>query len=407
MIGKAELLDYSKIISLDPSIVEKDYVLNWILAAIYQNPELKESWIFKGGTCLKKCYFETYRFSEDLDFTLLEANHIEESFLLNILKEISSWVYDEAGIELPTDRIGVDIFKNPRDVTSAQCKMGYIGPLQRRGSIPNIKFDLSYDEILVLEPIVRKLYHPYSDRIDLVMQASCYAYEEVFAEKIRALYQRARPRDLYDVIHMYRHNELISELSLLVSVLEDKCTFMDLVQPTYENIANHPQKGELAAEWKNMLKHQIAVLPQLDHYWNDLPDFFAWLFNEKTVMLESIAIKPGYERWSQGRLAEFTDSASFVDKIQFAAANRICINLVYTGKNSGKTRTVEPYSFRKSKEGHILFYGYEREEGSIKAFRLDRFQSVDITSEVYRPRFHIEISSTGPINMHRVKRRRR
>jgi len=31
------------------------------------------SWAFKGGTCLKKCYFETYRFSEDLDFTLTEG----------------------------------------------------------------------------------------------------------------------------------------------------------------------------------------------------------------------------------------------------------------------------------------------------------------------------------------------
>ena len=80
MIGKTELLEYSKIISLEPATVEKDYILSWILAAIYQNTELKESWVFKGGTCLKKCYFETYRFSEDLDFTLLKSDHIEESF---------------------------------------------------------------------------------------------------------------------------------------------------------------------------------------------------------------------------------------------------------------------------------------------------------------------------------------
>lgn len=403
MIGKAELLEYSKIISLEPSTVEKDYVLSWILTAIYQDPELKESWVFKGGTCLKKCYFETYRFSEDLDFTLLEADQIDESFLLNKLKFISSWVYDEAGIELPVDRIGVDIFKNPRDITSAQCKMGYIGPLQRRGSIPNIKFDLSHDETVVLEPVVRDIYHPYSDKIDTVMKASCYAYEEVFAEKIRALYERARPRDLYDVIHMYRHNELISEPSLLVSVLQDKCIFKDLAKPTYDSIDNHTLKGELAAEWENMLKHQITVLPKLDHYWNDLPAFFDWLYNEKTVELESVTIETGDERWSQGRLAEFTSSASFVDKIQFAAANHICIKLVY----SNKTRTIEPYSFRRSRAGNILFYGYEREAGTIKAFRLDRFQSVDITREIYKPRFHIEISSAGSVRMPRVQRRRR
>jgi predicted nucleotidyltransferase component of viral defense system len=33
-----------------------------------------ESWVFKGGACLKKCYFETYRFSEDLDFSLRDEN---------------------------------------------------------------------------------------------------------------------------------------------------------------------------------------------------------------------------------------------------------------------------------------------------------------------------------------------
>jgi predicted nucleotidyltransferase component of viral defense system len=37
-----------------------------VLAGIYAHEELANSWLFKGGTCLKKCFFETYRFSEDL-----------------------------------------------------------------------------------------------------------------------------------------------------------------------------------------------------------------------------------------------------------------------------------------------------------------------------------------------------
>lgn len=43
--------------------------------------EPAESWVFKGGTCLKKCYFETYHFSEDLDFTLRNEEHLDEQFL--------------------------------------------------------------------------------------------------------------------------------------------------------------------------------------------------------------------------------------------------------------------------------------------------------------------------------------
>ena len=53
-------------------IIEKDYILSWVLAGIASNVKLQDKLIFKGGTALKKCYFGNYRFSEDLDFTAKE-----------------------------------------------------------------------------------------------------------------------------------------------------------------------------------------------------------------------------------------------------------------------------------------------------------------------------------------------
>jgi predicted nucleotidyltransferase component of viral defense system len=61
-------------------VVEKDYVLGWLLAGIGEHPATRDTWVFKGGTCLKKCFFETYRFSEDLDFTLTDPAHLDEGF---------------------------------------------------------------------------------------------------------------------------------------------------------------------------------------------------------------------------------------------------------------------------------------------------------------------------------------
>jgi predicted nucleotidyltransferase component of viral defense system len=81
MIDRREILEAASAFSLLPNIVEKDYVLGWMLAGINAHDELRESWVFKGGTCLKKCYFETYRFSEDLDFTLRNEEHLDEEFL--------------------------------------------------------------------------------------------------------------------------------------------------------------------------------------------------------------------------------------------------------------------------------------------------------------------------------------
>lgn len=56
---------------------------------------------FKGGTCLKKCFFDNYRFSEDLDFTILAQDHIEEDLMKKILNDAGEWVYEQSGIELP------------------------------------------------------------------------------------------------------------------------------------------------------------------------------------------------------------------------------------------------------------------------------------------------------------------
>lgn len=71
MIGRPEIVQRSLEWGLREDVVEKDYVLGWVLWGIGSDPILGNSWIFKGGTCLKKCYVETYRFSEDLDFTVL------------------------------------------------------------------------------------------------------------------------------------------------------------------------------------------------------------------------------------------------------------------------------------------------------------------------------------------------
>lgn len=76
MINKDEIINVANETGLTPQVVEKDYILGWLLAAINKNEKLSKLWIFKGGTCLKKCYFETYRFSEDLDFTLKDIQHL-------------------------------------------------------------------------------------------------------------------------------------------------------------------------------------------------------------------------------------------------------------------------------------------------------------------------------------------
>lgn len=53
---------------LDPEPVERDIRLHLLLSSIVEMPSASEL-IFKGGTCLAKCYLNYHRFSADLDFT--------------------------------------------------------------------------------------------------------------------------------------------------------------------------------------------------------------------------------------------------------------------------------------------------------------------------------------------------
>ena len=208
MIDKREILEAASSFSLLPNVVEKDYVLGWILAGINAHEELAESWVFKGGTCLKKCYFETYRFSEDLDFTLRDESHLDEEFLKPVFEEVVAWVTEQSGLNIAADQLEFDIYDNPRGKPNCQGKIAYRGPVSpTSGGWPKIKLDLTADERLVLPSVRREVFHPYSDKPEGGIWANCYAYEEAFGEKLRALGERTRPRDLYDVVNLYRHTD--------------------------------------------------------------------------------------------------------------------------------------------------------------------------------------------------------
>ncbi len=91
--------------------------------------------------------------------------------------------------------------------------------------MPRIKLDLTADERLVLPPVKVPIFHPYTDAPEDGIHVLSYAYEEAFGEKVRALAERTRPRDLYDVINLFRNTEARPSPSVLLDVLHQKCEF--------------------------------------------------------------------------------------------------------------------------------------------------------------------------------------
>src|SRR5215212_1149328 len=249
-----------------------------MLAGIYAHDELADSWLFKGGTCLKKCFFETYRFSEDLDFTLRDETHLDEAFLKRVFAEIGAWVYEESGIEVPAHKQEFEIYENPRGGRSVQGKISYKGPVSSTHALPRIKLDLTADERVVLEPVPAEIFHPYSDLPEDGIEVLAYDYVEAFAEKFRALAQRARPRDLYDVVNLYRNEEARPEQQQFVEVLREKCAFKGIQLPRLADL--EPHRAAVEAGWVHMLDHQLPALLPVQSFWGALPEIFDWLHGQ-------------------------------------------------------------------------------------------------------------------------------
>ena len=108
----------------------------------------------------------------------------------------------QSGLDMIPGDIRFEILRNPCGGLSAEGRVPYRGPLGRMGDAPRIKLDLTTDEVVVRNPEERAVFHPYTDEPTGGIKAICYPFDEVFAEKIRALQQRLRPRDLYDVIYI-------------------------------------------------------------------------------------------------------------------------------------------------------------------------------------------------------------
>jgi predicted nucleotidyltransferase component of viral defense system len=276
MISKQEIVTQARKHNLNVNIVEKDYVLTWILVAINHHKDLAGKWIFKGGTCLKKCYFQNYRFSEDLDFTILDPAHLQLDFLYKTFCEIADWVYEKTGMDIPKRSIKFDIHPEI-EKGYVEGRIYYTGPLRQKGSLAKIVLDLTSNELLVLNPEKRPILHGYTDFSEELMFANCYSFTEIFAEKFRALAQRLRPRDLYDIIRLYENRAMLNDKSVLTKVIDEKFAFKGIFVPSIDGIHNHKHFDELSSEWDNMLKHQLSNLEPMEQYINQLPAILLWL----------------------------------------------------------------------------------------------------------------------------------
>ncbi len=388
---------------LREDIIEKDYVIGWILWGIGSDPDLGQKWAFKGGTSLKKCYIETWRFSEDLDFTVLPEGPAKPEEIEPLIKRVLERVYEESGIDFSVSPIR---FKHNADFLYTEGSVYYRGP--RNAPTPSrIKLDISGSEKIACPTVLRKISHPYNDSLPKPAHVRCYAFQEVFAEKLRAMGERGRPRDLYDIVLLFRRRDLQLEPRLIKAALEKKCQLKNVPVPSLSSIENASNRDELTGEWENMLGHQLQALPPFEQFWEDLPKIFSWLEGRYAPeKVEKIPVGKDIEKqedftWSPPPTIWKWGVGVPLESIRFAAVNHLCVELGY----GGDIRIIEPYSLRRTKDGNLILHAIKTATQESRSYRVDRIESVKVTTKTFQPRYVIEFSASGAIRAQDTERK--
>ena len=369
----------------------KDYVLGWLLWGIGADPVLGQSWIFKGGTCLKKCYIETYRFSEDLDFTVLPGGpYLPDDITAQLMRTLDR-VADASGINFATRD---PVLRLRPDGLSVEGRVYYVGPRQQLQPA-RVKLDITANERVVRPPVLRDIGHPYPDALPGSGQVRCYSFEELFAEKLRAMAQRGRPRDLYDVINLFRRNDLRLYPDLIRDALAEKCAVKNIPVPTALDILNEERTAELEADWPNMLSHQLPALPPLAPFLEELLVLFSWL--EGSILFEQMPPIPYAadedQDWSPPATVWVWGAGIPLEAVRFAATNHLLVELTYDGSN----RLIEPYSLRRTRAGRLMLHAERADNTGHRSYGVDKITRIQVTTTPFRPRpgLPIEFSAHG------------
>ena len=141
MIKPGEIQQKAREVGVRDQQIEKDYILSWILQGIAQHEQLSIAIVFKDGTVLKKIYFNDYRFSEDLDFTLLNTKTTNEQ-IFAWFNETFEYVLEEANIRL--EIIDPDSHRDRHEDEDGGINfyIGYVGPLGGQGNNKKVKIDI-------------------------------------------------------------------------------------------------------------------------------------------------------------------------------------------------------------------------------------------------------------------------
>jgi uncharacterized protein len=248
-------------------IVEKDYALTYLLAAIVQTEGLGNNLVLKGGTALKKLYFADYRFSEDLDYSTRVMGPVQQidAKMETVVRSMEEILNEHGPFQVELEPL---ILKQPHPGDQKAYLIRVQFPEQRQ-SLCRLKVEITVDEPILTPVNICPILHGFAE--DIEVHIPVYSLTEITVEKLRALLQsKARLhergwgasrvcRDYYDLWNLLQVPGLKSPN--LLPLLAEKCNVRNV---TYESPNDFISKDLLAvagAEWAQQLLPFVPDAP--------------------------------------------------------------------------------------------------------------------------------------------------
>jgi len=238
MLLRNELQKYCTLTGFNGGQVEIDYLQHLFLLLL--SKKSSTNLVFKGGTALQKVY-GLHRFSIDLDFTQKGATEFKE-LMERIGKEISDFGYTTKVEEIKT--IGKTFI------------LKINGPLngENPASKARLRIEISQRESVLQEPLFKEVSPIYPDLQPYTLLVM--TEEEIFAEKIRAIMSRNKPRDVFDL-----HFLLEKGITFNVEFVNKK---LEYYKEKFKRTQFLKKVRENKIPWKTELKVYCASVPDFE-----------------------------------------------------------------------------------------------------------------------------------------------
>ena len=226
----------------NPHFIEQDLVLCRVLINLFNDSLVASKLAFRGGTAIHKLFLSPQaRYSEDIDLVQLNPEPI--GIVLNRIRDILSYLGSPNVKQAQYNNTVIYRFMSE---SLPQTKM-------------RIKIEINCQEhlnVLGLATVPFKVQNPwFAGNCGIVT----YTMDELIGSKIRALYQRKKGRDLFDIYYAHTSDKLDIDKTIFCyrKFMEQSVTHVPSAKQYMENLSGKMSDISFCADMEPLLRPSI------------------------------------------------------------------------------------------------------------------------------------------------------